>query len=214
MLTSPPAVIGSDQQVHRAELRHLESPDALLKFLAADIDANLRREFQRLLPPEIALEINSRQLCKAIKSQIPSDPKIENEAAHLRDHIFNLVVPKTRWLPVESLLTSGPEDRHFVVELDDLRRAEIRFGDGVNGARPRQLKRFYATFSISNLSNGNIGPNLVRHIVTSTALDVSRVWNPLPISGAQQPEDTAEIQQNGPGSVSYTHLTLPTNREV
>ncbi len=40
------------------------------------------------------------------------------------------------YLEVESLLSSGPNDRHFAVLVDQIDRATLRFGNGRNGAAP------------------------------------------------------------------------------
>ena len=40
------------------------------------------------------------------------------------------------WQQVESLVESGPNDRHFTAVTSDDGSVSVRFGDGVHGARP------------------------------------------------------------------------------
>jgi hypothetical protein len=47
-----------------------------------------------------------------------------------------VVVAGESWRHVESLLESGPNDRHFVAIGGDDGSVTVRFGDGVHGARP------------------------------------------------------------------------------
>lgn len=99
------------------------------------------------------------------------------------------------WEPRLDLLSSDPEDRHFVVELEDDRRAQLRFGSGESGRFPEAETRFQAVYRIGNGSSGNIGAEAITHIVFRNNLPngvniVPR--NPLPAIGGTNPEPIAE----------------------
>lgn len=58
------------------------------------------------------------------------------------------------YVEVPTLLGSGPNDRHFVVLVDQNDRATIRFGDGVSGAPPR------GTVSVAYKTGGGSSGNV------------------------------------------------------
>ena len=49
---------------------------------------------------------------------------------------LQVTVNGEEWVEVSSLTHSGPTDRHFVVDRKSGDAGEIRFGDGVTGAKP------------------------------------------------------------------------------
>lgn len=212
VLYAMPAVMEGDISIF-LQPTHLESADKFFEFLDTDFNLDLRRKIQDLLPPALALMISQANRSHEIakhpdrstilgKLSFQDIRKIKG-ARYLRDHIWRLVVENTRWIPVDSLLRSGPDNRHFVVEMDDLRRATIRFGDGTNGAKPLGDTHFFATFQTANLVKGNVGEKLIQHVIFSRSVSgfqVSEVRNPLPLTGGKAPEDVKEIQQNGPAS--------------
>lgn len=95
------------------------------------------------------------------------------------------------WTPRFDLLSSGPDDLHFVVEVDDDRRVHLRFGDGDCGCPPDAGESFRAYYRIGNGSVGNVGAETITEIVfRSTREDglslVAR--NPLAATGGTDPE--------------------------
>jgi len=97
-----------------------------------------------------------------------------------------LAGPQGPWTPVYDLLSSRPTDAAFVVEMDDDRRAHLRFGDGVLGLAPAPGQALAATYRVGNGSAGNVGPDSLVHVVSSAAL--VGVGNPLPGQGGAAPE--------------------------
>ena len=110
--------------------------------------------------------------------------------------------PRWRWLPRYDLLESGPDDRHFVVEIDDDGAAHLRFGDGVLGAQPQAGDFFRAASRIGNGPAGNVGrDSLVWLALKSGVLAADLVpRNPLPASGGTAPESLAEVKLYAPGA--------------
>jgi hypothetical protein len=97
-----------------------------------------------------------------------------------------LAGPQGTWRPVYDLLSSAPTDAVFVVEMDDDRRAHLRFGDGVLGLAPVPGQALAATYRVGNSSAGNIGPDSLVHVVSSAPL--LGASNPLPGQGGTDPE--------------------------
>lgn len=124
------------------------------------------------------------------------------------------------WTEVEDLLRSGPDDRHYVLELDRDGRGTVCFGDGRHGAVPPPGSRILARW-ICGAVAGNIGHRALTRLLdprTSAAypatdpattgpvllnlrdpragrtLDIGGdTFNPLGSEGARPTEDLAEI---------------------
>jgi hypothetical protein len=108
------------------------------------------------------------------------------------------------WLPRGDLLSSGPDDRHFVAEIDDEGRAWLRFGDGEHGRRPEPGAALAATYRIGNGLSGNVGREAIAlMVVRNSKVDAGdiRIRNPLPAAGGSAPEPVADAKLLGPGSI-------------
>jgi len=105
------------------------------------------------------------------------------------------------WEPRLDLLSSDPEDRHFVVEMEDDRRAQLRFGNGESGRIPDAETRFKAEYRIGNGTAGNVGAEAISHIVFRNNLPKGLsiiLRNPLPATGGTNPESTVEAKLFAP----------------
>ena len=99
------------------------------------------------------------------------------------------------WLPMHDLLNSSRFAREFVVEMEEDRRAYLRFGDGVLGRRP--TSDMSATYRVGNGRSGNVGAMSIFHVIT-TETGIERVCNPLPAEGGTDPEFTEEVRLYAP----------------
>lgn len=108
---------------------------------------------------------------------------------------------KQNWLPRQDLLASGPDDRHFVAEVDDDGRARLRFGDDECGEMPDADLQFAARYRIGNGTKGNVGAEAITHLVSRkgslSGLTVS-VRNPLPARGGRDAESVSEVKLFAP----------------
>lgn len=106
------------------------------------------------------------------------------------------------WTPKPDLLASDNDDRHFVVEVEEDRRAQLRFGNGDCGRLPLPDNLFRAHYRIGNGNRGNVGAESISHIVfrnnLPNGLGFVRVRNPLPASGGTDPEPMAEARLYAP----------------
>ena len=111
------------------------------------------------------------------------------------------------WVPRFDLLSSGPEDRHFVVEMDSQRRGHLRFGDGELGkAFPaHRERRMY--YRVGNGVEGNVGAEKIAHMVLRysaskdcllTTEHIDQLRNPLPAVGGIDPEPMTEAKLLAP----------------
>ncbi len=107
------------------------------------------------------------------------------------------------WEPRSDLLSSGPDERHFVVEVENDGRARLRFGDDELGEQPEAGEVFRAGYRIGNGPAGNVGAEAIAHVVwPGGAADgrIVRVRNPLPASGGVAAESMAEAKLMAPAS--------------
>lgn len=110
-------------------------------------------------------------------------------------------LPVTRWRPVRDLLSSGPQDDHFVAEVDNDGCPHLRFGDGEMGRRPQAATDFTATYRTGIGPEGNVGAEAIAHLVLREGFisgSIERVWNPLPAQGGTLPEPLAEVKLFAP----------------
>lgn len=102
-----------------------------------------------------------------------------------------------QWRPQRDLLNSGPASREFVVEVENDDAAFIRFGDDLFGSRPVAGTSFTATYRVGNGTRGNVGADVLGHIV-SVQSAITGVSNPLPARGGVEPENFEQVRQNAP----------------
>jgi hypothetical protein len=104
------------------------------------------------------------------------------------------------WWPQFDLLSSGADDPHFVVEVDNDGYAHLRFGRGELGRMPEAGSAFFATCRTGNGIAGNVGAEAITHLVlrNTTLSGILRVRNPLPAQGGTEPETMAEVKLLAP----------------
>ncbi len=132
----------------------------------------------------------------------PRDPRRAEPQLLLRAH--DPVAPEGKtaeWRPRPDLLDSGPDDRHFVAEIDDDRHAHLRFGDGELGRRPDARTSFAARYRVGNGTIGNVGRDAICYLVLRSpswsGVD-ARPRNPMAATGGVDPEPTTEARLFAP----------------
>ncbi len=108
------------------------------------------------------------------------------------------------WTPRPDLLSSGPRDPHFVVEVERDGTAFLRFGDGQHGALPDPGLTFAAQYRVGNGTPGNVGQNALGQAVLPVTTppfpvsDIVGVRNPLPVTSGVDMESVDHIRQFAP----------------
>ena len=100
------------------------------------------------------------------------------------------------WEPRLDLLQSDRFARAFVVEMENDRRAHIRFGDDVSGQAPSAGASFTAIYRVGGGLAGNVGADALTRLVTS--LSGIQVRNPLPATGGDDPEPLERVRLHAP----------------
>ena len=98
---------------------------------------------------------------------------------------------------------AGRKTRHFVVEIEEDRRAQLRFGNGESGRFPDAGTRFRAVYRIGNGAAGNVGAGTITHIVFRNNLPngvAIGLRNPLPATGGTNPEPIVEAKLFAPNT--------------
>jgi hypothetical protein len=103
----------------------------------------------------------------------------------------------TAWHPQKDLLNSDRSAREFVVEMDTDGTSYIRFGDDQYGSRPAEGTRFTATYRIGNGVRGNVGADVLVHVVSNEGA-ITQARNPLPARGGVESETLEEVRQSAP----------------
>jgi Baseplate J-like protein len=114
---------------------------------------------------------------------------------------LELFVNGVRWHEVPTLLGRGPDARAFVARLAEDGSTELRFGDGVEGARlPSGQANVRATYRTGLGLAGRVKPRAL-----TSALDrptgLLAVTNPLPATGGADPETRDAARRNAPRTV-------------
>lgn len=113
----------------------------------------------------------------------------------------------TIWNAQPDLLGSHRDDRHFVVEVNDNRQVQLRFGDNELGHAPKPGTRFLASYRVGNGPVGNVGAQMIKHMVfrknfpNDTGIEL---FNPFPAQGGTSPEGLAEARLLAPHAFSET----------
>ncbi len=124
---------------------------------------------------------------------------------------ITVVVNTETWQEQDSLLDSSPDDPHFVVDIDDAGRAQLRFGDGGLGRQLAPGAAVTATYRVGNGKIGNVGAEAITRSAAPFPAGVTALRNPLPAVGGTDPEPIVDVRRDAPQAfraVQYRAVTL------
>lgn len=155
--------------------------------------------------------LDTRILVNRVKAH-PDDPTVVNLLHRLPEAIAK-DLPKANpdalaaalrkllqpWTAQPDLIGSDDDDE-FVAEIDDEGRAQLRFGDGDAGRAVEVGTTFLVRYRVGNGRAGLIGPDALAHVAFRANFDdaILRVRNPLPASGAVDPESVTDVKLRAP----------------
>lgn len=106
-----------------------------------------------------------------------------------------------KWEEAASLYGWGPKSQSYVVQMDEQSNSRIIFGDGKNGARlPDGMENVTAVYRSGIGYEGNLEANKLI-LLQDRPQGVREVCNPVPASGAANPERMADAKKNIPGKM-------------
>ncbi len=103
----------------------------------------------------------------------------------------------TAWTLRRDLLSSGPLATDYSVDIEEDRRASLRFGLRGQGMQPQAGDQFQVTYRVGSGVVGNVRADALTHIVTDD-LRVLGVHNPLTAEGGTDPQELEEVRLNAP----------------
>lgn len=119
----------------------------------------------------------------------------------------------TPWQEQSDLIESKDDDKHFIVETDELGGSSLRFGDGVNGQALPADAVVHCRYRVGQGSRGNVGADSITHSLPTPSGAVTRVWNPLDVKDGRNPEPVAEIVRRVPEAYRQRQLRAVTLRD-
>ncbi|NJN85153.1 MAG: putative baseplate assembly protein [Leptolyngbyaceae cyanobacterium SL_7_1] len=110
-------------------------------------------------------------------------------------------VNQVLWREVPSLYQRSPQDQVYITRIADDRSVTITLGDGVSGARlPTGLENVSATYRSGIGLAGLVAADRLS-LLKTRPLGIAQVTNPLPATGAADPETMAEARTSAPLTV-------------
>mgnify|MGYP001126582235 CR=1 FL=1 len=171
-------------------------------FDAADLEdpTPLATQLLKLNTPAASYLWNrvSRKMQEMLAEEEDADAPSHEVLAQLVDELRGLI---QHWHPRSDLLSSEPDDAHFLTEIDNWGRARLRFGDGELGQIPQAGSRFLATYRVGEGPAGNVGAEAISHVVlrrTRLSGITLRPRNPLPAQGGTAPEPLTDVKLFAP----------------
>lgn len=99
------------------------------------------------------------------------------------------------WTRVDDFFASGPEDRHYRLEIDEGQKVSVIFGSGRNGAIPTSgRKHIQAVYRQGLGTDGNADTGAVSRIKKAHPL-IERAVNPSPLLGGADPAGLRDLQR-------------------
>jgi len=120
------------------------------------------------------------------------------------DSSVEIEINSIPWTLVNTLGLSGPNDKHFIVEIDTDGLAYVVFGNGTNGEIPPTAQNVIADYQETLGVLGNVDANTIKTIVPVLSLPgvtTITVNNPIASSGGSNYEDIEKIRINAPLSI-------------
>lgn len=110
-------------------------------------------------------------------------------------------VNDVRWREADNHVVLGPDDRAYVVEIDDDQKTRIIFGNGENGARPPTgMENIRAVYRSGIGQVGNVTAEQIK-LLTTRPLGVKEVINPMRASGGADAESRDSARRTAPLAV-------------
>ncbi|MBU1483175.1 MAG: baseplate J/gp47 family protein [Gammaproteobacteria bacterium] len=159
---------------------------------------------------EAQVEQSENQAQTFAASGVPSQEIYLSRSPYL-DASLSINTLAGAWEEVDNFLLSGATDRHFVVTVDELDRAKIRFGDGVRGAKPSGT--ITASYKTGGGDVGNVSADSIT-VIPSSVSDVEgravivSVTNPSAASGGVDRESVEAARVRLPASLRATSRSV------
>lgn len=162
-------------------------------------------------PRAVAVVENSKTYTQLFDARGLADLELHLDYVPYLDGSARVSSPQGVFTEVDSFLDSRPNDRHFVVAVDQNDRATVRFGNGVSGAAPSGTVS--VTYKTGGGSAGNVDTGRIVVIegafkdAHGAAVQVS-ASNPAPASGGADRQTIASAKLLAPESLRALTRTV------
>jgi hypothetical protein len=139
---------------------------------------------------------------------------------------LNGVIPPKSTLEVDVITPGSPPDRnswdevinlihsndtieggdHFAVEVDELSRSVLRFGNGSNGRHLPAGAEIHCFYQVGAGPDGNVGADTLTSIDAVLFPEIRTCWNPFDVINGRAPEPVAKIIRRAPEAYRYRQL--------
>lgn len=184
------------------------SPTTVARGNIVLVDHGRSHHGDSLVPPEVPIDGRYRPRLprEHLTWRVPYGYDPQRSASYSQQQNPRQALPalaladeRDSWEAVAELLGSDPFARKFVVEMESDGHAYVRFGDGVLGRRPARATRLLAKYRTGRGSQGNVGPETIRHIVGDDFVGaIASVRNPLAAVGGQDAEPLEAVKLKAP----------------
>jgi uncharacterized phage protein gp47/JayE len=156
-----------------------------------------------------SVSIPARQVVQVTSSNIGTTTASANQAfklsADYTHDSLQIVINSITWELRQTFAFSGPQDKHFTVEVNEAKESWVVFGDGTNGAIPTTGQSVLATYYDTQGSAGRVIANTITTWLSGTpsgggATSFS-VTNPFDATGGLDVEDLEGIRKHAPLSL-------------
>ncbi len=123
------------------------------------------------------------------------------------DHSGKVIDAWVRWKMVEDLYSSGPTERHYLL---DQANGHVTFGNGTNGMIPPVgTENIKATYKWGGGTQGNLAAGEV-NILRVAIAGIDKIANNLGASGGSDAEDTTSFLEKGPYRLRHRDRAVTT----
>ncbi|KFN42973.1 baseplate J/gp47 family protein [Arenimonas oryziterrae] len=114
------------------------------------------------------------------------------------------------WEEQSDLIESAGDAEHFLVETDEYRRSQLRFGNGDNGGRLPDDAVVTCRYQVGDGVAGNIGADTLTGFDRAANPRIAGIWNPFDFVDGRAPEPVAEIIRRVPEAYRSRQLRAVT----
>jgi len=126
---------------------------------------------------------------------------------------LSVVVDAVAWVEVDDFVDSAAADRHYRLSSANSAHVTLRFGDGLSGTAPSAGARIVVRYRVGNGREGNVAAGRLHVFDPATTFQhpsqkVRRVRNPLPTTGAREPESLDHARLVGPYQLRHQNRAV------
>lgn len=129
--------------------------------------------------------------------------------ADYQDDTLQITIQSVTWSRQDTFAFSGPQDKHFIVDVNQDKEAWVVFGDGTNGQIPPTGQSIYGTYYTCSGVSGNVEANTLDTFspsaptppVQTPTIDHYTVTNGLAAVNGQDEEGIEGIRKHAPLSL-------------